>query len=158
MTAGNAQRSLGSALAVFAWALACSSFTSDDISHPGAADLQAAPVSGEERISGEEDHVALEGPTVGNAPREIDLGGLVARLRDTEALGFFTKLALKNEVDDLLDLVAVQQTGRPHKSRRYLSEFLEEGGFDVIHYHNISLLGGPTILEPILIPQFRAKS
>ena len=32
----------------------------------------------------------------------LDLAGLMARLRDTNAIGVFTKLALKNQVDDLL--------------------------------------------------------
>jgi hypothetical protein len=32
----------------------------------------------------------------------LDLEGLKARLRDTDAIGLFTKLALKNQVDDLL--------------------------------------------------------
>jgi hypothetical protein len=33
----------------------------------------------------------------------LDLKALVARLRETKAIGVFTKLALKNQVDDLLD-------------------------------------------------------
>jgi hypothetical protein len=33
----------------------------------------------------------------------LDLAGLKQRLRDTNAIGVFTKLALKNQVDDLLD-------------------------------------------------------
>ncbi len=32
-----------------------------------------------------------------------DINALVARLRDTSAIGFFTKLALKNQIDDLMD-------------------------------------------------------
>lgn len=32
----------------------------------------------------------------------LDVAGLTARLRDTNAIGVFTKLALKNQVDDLL--------------------------------------------------------
>jgi hypothetical protein len=32
-----------------------------------------------------------------------DIKALVARLRDTKAIGFFTKLALKNQIDDLMD-------------------------------------------------------
>jgi hypothetical protein len=41
----------------------------------------------------------------GNPPAAatLDLGGLEARLRDTHAIGVFTKLSLKNQVDDLLD-------------------------------------------------------
>jgi hypothetical protein len=33
----------------------------------------------------------------------LDLAGLEARLRDTRAIGVFTKLSLKNQVDDLLN-------------------------------------------------------
>lgn len=47
----------------------------------------------------------------------------------------------------LLDLVGVQQTGRSLRSRGYLQELLGDGAFDVIHFHNVSLLGGPDILR-----------
>ena len=33
----------------------------------------------------------------------MDLGSLEQRLRDTKAIGVFTKISLKNQVDDLLD-------------------------------------------------------
>jgi hypothetical protein len=33
----------------------------------------------------------------------LDLGSLEQRLKDTKAIGVFTKLSLKNQVDDLLD-------------------------------------------------------
>lgn len=96
---GNAQRSLGAALAVLAWALACSSLSGNDIPHPGAADRQPVPVP----VPGEEDPVVAEAPRVANRSRGLDLEALEAGLQNTKALGFFTKLALKNEVDDLLD-------------------------------------------------------
>ncbi len=45
-----------------------------------------------------------------------------------------------------LSPLATQQTGRPlFKSARILE--ILESGFDVIHYHNISLVGGPKILQ-----------
>ena len=103
MLAGNSQRSLGAAIALVAWALACSSLTGDELPHPGAADRQPVPVPGEERLAGEVDPVAAKEPVVADGSGEFDLEALAAGLRDTEALGFFTKLALKNEVDDLLD-------------------------------------------------------
>ena len=34
---------------------------------------------------------------------ELDLAGLEQRLRETPAIGVFTKLSLKNQVDDLLN-------------------------------------------------------
>jgi hypothetical protein len=37
------------------------------------------------------------------APPALDLAALEQRLKDTHAIGVFTKLSLKNQVDDLLD-------------------------------------------------------
>ena len=37
------------------------------------------------------------------APPALDLAALEQRLRDTKAIGLFTKLSIKNQVDDLLD-------------------------------------------------------
>jgi len=37
------------------------------------------------------------------APPTLDLASLEQRLRDTKAIGIFTKLSLKNQVDDLLN-------------------------------------------------------
>lgn len=39
------------------------------------------------------------------------------------------------------------QAGRPVVHGRRIRRFLEDGRFDVIHYHNISLVGGPGILS-----------
>ncbi|MBV9725670.1 MAG: hypothetical protein JO299_10905 [Gammaproteobacteria bacterium] len=41
-------------------------------------------------------------PTKVAGPPPLDLKGLEQRLRDTRAIGVFTKLSLKNQVDDLL--------------------------------------------------------
>lgn len=41
-------------------------------------------------------------PPKAAAPPPLDLKGLEQRLRDTRAIGVFTKLSLKNQVDDLL--------------------------------------------------------
>jgi glycosyltransferase involved in cell wall biosynthesis len=45
-----------------------------------------------------------------------------------------------------LSPLATQQTGLPVFKSRQILKILEKG-FDVIHYHNISLIGGPKILE-----------
>jgi glycosyltransferase involved in cell wall biosynthesis len=45
-----------------------------------------------------------------------------------------------------LSPLATQQTGSPFFKSHRLREILGQG-FDVIHYHNISLIGGPKILE-----------
>jgi hypothetical protein len=43
----------------------------------------------------------------------LDVAGLTARLRDTKAIGVFTKLALKGQVDDLLKQIRTQhQSGQ----------------------------------------------
>jgi hypothetical protein len=39
---------------------------------------------------------------VASGPAPLDLASLEQRLRDTHAIGVFTKLSLKNQVDDLL--------------------------------------------------------
>jgi hypothetical protein len=41
-------------------------------------------------------------PSVAAAPPTLNLADLEQRLRDTRAIGVFTKLSLKNQVDDLL--------------------------------------------------------
>ena len=41
-------------------------------------------------------------PVATPAPATLDLTSLERRLRDTRAIGVFTKLSLKNQVDDLL--------------------------------------------------------
>lgn len=43
--------------------------------------------------------------------------------------------------------VATQLTGRPYFKARALEEVLAPGRFDVVHFHNISLVGGPGILS-----------
>jgi glycosyltransferase involved in cell wall biosynthesis len=45
-----------------------------------------------------------------------------------------------------LSPLATHQTGRPLFKADRIREILEKG-FDVVHYHNISLVGGPKILE-----------
>src|ERR1700756_5464692 len=45
-----------------------------------------------------------------------------------------------------LSPIATQQTGLPLLKARRIQSILKTG-FDVIHYHNISLVGGPKILK-----------
>ena len=49
----------------------------------------------------EQQPVAAEAASPASAPA-LDLSALEQRLRDTRAIGLFTKLSLKNQVDDLL--------------------------------------------------------
>lgn len=46
-----------------------------------------------------------------------------------------------------LELLAVQQTGRPCFQGPALRKWLHSGAFDVIHYNNVSLLGGPQVFH-----------
>ncbi len=46
-----------------------------------------------------------------------------------------------------LGLLAVQQTGRPGLQAPALKRWLDRGSFDVIHYNNVSLLGGPHVFR-----------
>jgi glycosyltransferase involved in cell wall biosynthesis len=67
----------------------------------------------------------------GHAPPEVDDGVIVHRLRSR------------------LGAIAVgltQQTGRPLVHGREIARILDRGNFDVIHYHNVSLVGGPAVL------------
>ncbi len=45
------------------------------------------------------------------AKKGFDIKELVARLRATKAIGFFTKLALKNQIDDLLGKLRCYHAG-----------------------------------------------
>jgi len=53
-------------------------------------------------------------PVARNPEPTLDVAGLTARLRDTKAIGVFTKLALKGQVDDLLKQFRTHhQSGQP---------------------------------------------
>jgi glycosyltransferase involved in cell wall biosynthesis len=65
------------------------------------------------------------------SPPEVEDGVIVHRLRSA-----FGAIAVG----------LTQQTGHPLVHRRTLRRLLDEGGFDVIHFHNISLVGGPAAL------------
>ncbi len=46
-----------------------------------------------------------------------------------------------------LGLVWMHQTGRMGALGKEIEELLDKGNFDVIHFHNISLIGGPGVLD-----------
>jgi hypothetical protein len=56
--------------------------------------------------------VAAAIPRNDQAPPTLDLAALEARLRGTKAIGMFTKIAIKNQVDDLLDQFREHYSGR----------------------------------------------
>lgn len=47
----------------------------------------------------------------------------------------------------ILSPFLTQQTGFSFLKRKKIQQIIEGGGFDVIHFHNISLVGGPEVLE-----------
>lgn len=73
-----------------------------------AAKAAPSPATGPAMVSASP--VAVEQPRKNEGPPAVarnpeptlDVASLTARLRDTKAIGVFTKLALKNQVDDLL--------------------------------------------------------
>jgi glycosyltransferase involved in cell wall biosynthesis len=46
-----------------------------------------------------------------------------------------------------LSCLATQQLGRPVVHGPRIKQILDEGDFDVVHFHNISLVGGPGVLD-----------
>src|SRR2546425_782222 len=55
-------------------------------------------------------------------PAALDLPALEKRLRETKAIGVFTKLSLKNQVDDLLDEFRAFHRGRSESTLDELRE------------------------------------
>jgi hypothetical protein len=72
---------------------------------PTRASIPAkAPVSNSERTRiPPKPPIVAATPLKPSAAPALDLAALEQRLRDTHAIGVFTKLSLKNQVDDLLD-------------------------------------------------------
>lgn len=46
-----------------------------------------------------------------------------------------------------LSPILTQQTGRPVANGPRIRRILDDGGFDVVNYHNVSLVGGPGVLS-----------
>jgi len=63
-------------------------------------------------------------PPAAAAPT-LDLKGLEQRLRDTQAIGLFTKLSLKNQVDDLLAQFKAFHQGQSRKTLEQLRQNYE---------------------------------
>jgi hypothetical protein len=77
----------------------------------------------------------------------LDLAGLESRLRETRAIGVMTKLALKNQVDDLLDRFRSHYRGR---TRVPLPEL--RAAYDRLLMKVLSLLqdGDPALAKKIV--------
>ena len=88
-------------------------------------------------------------------------GHQVTVLQDIDAYNLLNKGADPSEEDvsdgvevvrlhsrlGMLSVLLTQQTGRPVMSGRAIRRFLNARKFDVINFHNISLVGGPGVLE-----------
>ncbi len=47
----------------------------------------------------------------------------------------------------MVDVLRVQQTGRPWAHRGALKAAIEDGNYDAVHFHNVSLAGAPSVLS-----------
>ena len=74
-------------------------------------------------------------PIAPPAPQTLDLSALEAQLRATKAIGIFTKISLKNQVDDLIKQFRDHDAG---KSRRTMTELRRS--YDLLIMKVLSLL------------------
>jgi hypothetical protein len=81
-----------------------------------------------------------------SAPPALDLAGLEQRLKDTHAIGLFTKLSLKNQVDDLLGAFRAFHGGQTQPS---LAELRQR--YDLLLLKVLTLLqdGDPPLASAI---------
>jgi len=74
-------------------------------------------------------------PRAPAAPPALDLATLKAQLKDTKAIGVFTKITLKNQVDDLLDRFRAYYEGKAKFSMTELRR-----SYDLLMMKVLSLL------------------
>jgi len=79
--------------------------------------------------------VAVPGAKIAAAPPALDLNRLEERLRETKAIGFFTKITLKNQVDDLLDQFRDYYKGQAKLTNKDLRQ-----SYDLLMLKVLSLL------------------
>jgi hypothetical protein len=86
-------------------------------------------------------------PAAAAATPTLDLNGLTEEVKSTSAIGFFTKLTLKNQVDDLLDKVRDY-----HASRSKLTLMDLRRSYDLLLMKVLSLLQDkePTLASAIV--------
>ena len=113
------------------------------ISQP-SAEVSASPVPAQ-RSGKKGDGVTHSGKPASAPP--LDLATLEKRLRETEAIGVFTKIALKNQVDDLLNKFRAFYQG---KTRSSLAELRQP--YDMLLLKVLSLLqdGDPGLARAIV--------
>jgi hypothetical protein len=79
--------------------------------------------------------VAPPGAKTSAAPPALDLTALTEELKATKAIGFFTKITLKNQVDDLLDQFREYYQGRTKLTMKDLRR-----SYDLLMMKVLSLL------------------
>lgn len=81
------------------------------------------------------------------APPPLDLTALEARLKETKAIGLFTKISLKNKVDDLLDQFREYHGGKAKVTVKELRQ-----SYDLLMMKVLSLLqdDDPTLASTIV--------
>ena len=80
-------------------------------------------------------HRPCAAPTAPAAPLTLDLNALEAQLRATKAIGVFTKISLKNQVDDLMKQFREHYEG---KTTRTMTELRRS--YDLLIMKVLSLL------------------
>jgi hypothetical protein len=74
-------------------------------------------------------------PATPAAPAPLDLNALEEQLKNTKAIGLFTKISLKNKVDDLVDQFRAYHAGKAKQSVRELRR-----SYDLLMMKVLSLL------------------
>jgi hypothetical protein len=72
----------------------------------------SAPVASTPVLAGATATVPTSPPTPSTPKPQLDFKAMEQRLRDTSAIGVFTKLSIKNQVDDLLKAFGGYHAGR----------------------------------------------
>lgn len=124
-----------------------------DVPAPGAPEIVPPAAKAPPRVPApaeqvrKKDSVAPAPAKKPAAPPPLDLDSLEKRLRETEAIGVFTKLTLKNQVDDLLDRFRAHYQGR---IKTTLAELRQP--YDLLILKVLTLLqdGDPPLANAIL--------
>ena len=114
-------------------------------SKPGAG-VTKAPPKNSTAPSAPETKPAVAAASALPKPAPLDLNSLEQRLKETRAIGVFTKLSLKNQVDDLLS-----ELREFHKGSAKMSQSVLRQKYDLLIIKVLSLLqdGDPTLAMAI---------
>jgi hypothetical protein len=115
-------------------------------SKPSAGATKAAPKNSAAPTAPETKPAVAAAPSAPPKPAPLDLNSLEQRLKDTRAIGVFTKLSLKNQVDDLLS-----ELRDFHKGSAKMSQSVLRQKYDLLIIKVLSLLqdGDPPLAMAI---------